>query len=59
MGKRDDGMAQCIECGSDGVGGMIEYSDGKLYHFRKMPRDGKVYPVLCCGVFVNDKEATK
>jgi hypothetical protein len=43
----------CEECGSDGEGGAIEYSNGKVYHIRKpWPKDGTVRPIMCSGKFV-------
>ena len=43
----------CEECGSTGEGGAIEYSDGKVYHFRKQwPKDGTIRPIMCSGKFV-------
>jgi hypothetical protein len=43
----------CEECGSTGEDGAIEYSDGKIYHFRKpWPKDGTIRPIMCCGKFV-------
>jgi hypothetical protein len=46
----------CEECGNNGEGGEIEYSDGRLAHFRKIPDDGKPHPVMCFGKFVEKEE---
>ena len=46
----------CEECGSDGIDGAIEYSDGKIYHFRKpWPKDGTIRTIMCTGKFVVKK----
>jgi hypothetical protein len=46
----------CEECGNNGEGGEIEYADGRLAHFRKIPDDGKPHPIMCFGKFVEKEE---
>lgn len=53
-GKEMNGVREilvCKECGATDEGGSVEYSGGKLYHFRKIPKDGSPYPLLCSGEF--------
>ncbi len=42
----------CEECGSDGEGGMVEDKSGRVWHFRKIMRDGKPREIRCYGRMV-------
>jgi hypothetical protein len=45
----------CKECGSHGEGGEMENADGRVWHFRKIAKGGKPYPIRCYGKFVERK----
>lgn len=45
-------MMVCEECGSDGEGGMVENANGRVWHFRKIAKDGRPHPICCFGKFV-------
>lgn len=49
--------ATCAECGFRGEGGEVETADGRVWHFRNMPK-GKLsrpLPIKCFGKFVERK----